>query len=69
MSIDTIAFILENAYHCKIKHIPHAMVISYQLHEGYDYEEIELEIGDWFRLEKRYMRFIDKWGVEESDND
>jgi hypothetical protein len=64
MSTDQIAFILENCYAAKYAYIPHGIVIRFQLHEGNDWEQIEVELSIWWMLDKKYREIIDRWPME-----
>lgn len=64
MSLDQIAFIMENCHACKFEYFPYGMVIKFQLHKGDNWQQIEVEHSIWLTLERRYTKIVNKWIAE-----
>lgn len=64
MSIDQLAFIIENAYHVKFEDWQFGKVIKFKLREGEDYQQIEIEHSVYATLERKYTKIITKWIVD-----
>lgn len=65
MSIDQIAFILENCHACKVTKHSLYVVISFQLHEGENWQQIEVGHSVWESVFKRYAEIVGKWEMAE----
>lgn len=63
MSLDQLAFIIEKAYQVKYHDWVFGKVISFRLHEGEDYQQIEIEHSAWKRLKAKHQAIIEKWEV------
>lgn len=61
MTIDQLAFILENCHACKFEAAPLYMVIKFQLHEGDNWQQIEVGHSVYASLERRYPKEVNKW--------
>lgn len=61
MSTDQIAFIMENCHACKFEHLPYGMAIKWQLHEGDNWQQIEVEMSIYLMLERKYTKIVTKW--------
>lgn len=64
MSTDQIAFIMENCHACKIESLPYGVAIKFQLHEGDNWQQIEVEKTIWELLERKHTKIVTKWIVE-----
>lgn len=65
MSIDQIAFILENCHHAKFEALPYGMAIKFKLREGEDWQQIEVQYSVWESIFKRYSDIVGKWEMTE----
>lgn len=68
MSIDQIAFILENCHHAKFEALPYGMAIKFKLREGEDWQQIEVEHSIYGILERRHFDIIKKWIFNEDES-
>ncbi len=59
MSTSQIAFIIENCHACKVTKLRLYTVLSWQLHEGDDWQEIELQHSIWDSIKARYAKAIE----------
>lgn len=62
MSIDQIAFILENCHQAKYEPLPYGIAIKFKLRKDEDWQEIEVEKSVFSTLQKRHKDIIEKWG-------
>ena len=69
MSIDQLAFILENCHAAKYEDWKAArlVVVKFQLHEGDDWQQIEIDKAVFRTLQNRYRTIVDKWIGEKAE--
>lgn len=67
MSIDQIAFILENCHHAKFEALPYGMAIKFKLREGEDWQQIEVDYSVYTSLERKHTKIVTQWIVVNED--
>lgn len=67
MSLDQIAFILENCHAAKFSALPYGMAIKFQLHEGDNWQQIEVEYSVYAALERKHTKIVTQWIVANED--
>ena len=65
MSLDQIAFILENCHAAKYSVTPYGRVIEFRPEDGDNWQQIEVEKSVYAMLERKYPAIINKWIVED----
>lgn len=65
MSLDQLAFILENCYAAKISVLPYGIAIQFRLREGENWQQIEVEKFVYASLERKHTEAVNKWIVED----
>jgi hypothetical protein len=65
MSIDQLAFILENCHACRIVDWRYGKVLIFRLYAENNEQQIEIETSVFERLKRRYPDIVGKWIGEE----
>lgn len=68
MSTDQIAFILENCHAAKYQLLPYGIALKFQLHEGDNWQQIEVEASIFNLLSRKYPQVIEKWDMVDSES-
>jgi hypothetical protein len=67
LGIDSIGFILENAYHCKVSETQFGRLLEWRIGKESDWQQMEIGAWVWDTLKARHKEAVEKWeaGLDE----